>query len=160
MKLWMLDRKHLDVEKQQVAWMYVYLGKVSIPSIYQVVTCLCVISMFLEFQVCVTRVDHQLKCCSELLMGNSGGLRVRAWPPGRRRISPWGDVRWRRLWVGPLDEKVIKKKTEITWLIYLMILFSKESIWERATLVRDLRWLQLKTWRKCWSQLTYQSHRV
>lgn len=50
----------------------------------------------------LTWVDHQLECSSELLMRDSGGLSVGAGPPGWRRVGPRGDVRWRRLWIGPL----------------------------------------------------------
>jgi len=49
-----------------------------------------------------TWVDHQLEGGSELLVRDSGGLRVRAGPPGRRRVGPRGDVGRRRLRVGPL----------------------------------------------------------
>lgn len=40
----------------------------------------------------LTWVDDQLKCSSELFMGDSGGLGVRAGPPGRGRVGPRGDV--------------------------------------------------------------------
>lgn len=39
-----------------------------------------------------TRVDDQLQCSSELLVGDSGGLGVRAGAPRRRRVGPRGDV--------------------------------------------------------------------
>lgn len=41
----------------------------------------------------LTWVDHQLKCSSELLMRDPGGLSVGAGPPGWRRVGPRGDVR-------------------------------------------------------------------
>lgn len=81
MKLWMLDRKHLDVEKQQVlAWMYVYLGKVSIPSIS-------------HMHIRVKQSCHMLMCHFNVPLISS--VRYQGWPPAEVLLWTAHEKLWR-----------------------------------------------------------------